>query len=66
MCNFCEGHAPLITTGCISGFNLDVGIFGDKVVAEAIYNHDFGDETVTKACVIKYCPMCGEKIKERS
>lgn len=62
MCKYCEGRAPLINTGCVSGFNIDVGIYGNKLIAESTYNHDFGDETVTKACVIKYCPMCGEQI----
>ena len=63
MCKFCEGHAPLITTGCVSGFNIDVGIYGNKLIAEANHDDEMGiTSTMTKACVLNYCPMCGEKI----
>lgn len=62
MCKLCEGRAPLITTGCLSGFNIDVGIYGDKLIAEARFDHDFGAETVSKACQIKYCPKCGRPL----
>lgn len=64
MCNYCEGRAPLISTGCLTGHNIDVGISGNRLIAESRYEDNFGiTETITKACLIKFCPYCGEQIK---
>ena len=61
MCKYCEGEAPLITTGCLSGHNIDVGIYKGKLIAESKYDDNFGiTETVQKACRIKFCPWCGD------
>lgn len=61
MCKYCEGEEPLISTGCISGHNIDVGIYKDKIIAESKYDDSFGiTETVQKACQIRYCPWCGD------
>ena len=48
MCKYCEGRAPLITTGCLSGHNIDVGIWEDKLIAESRIEDAYGNETVNK------------------
>lgn len=63
MCKYCEGRAPLINTGCLSGHNIDVGIWEDKLIAESIYADAYGKETVNKGLKINYCPMCGRRFK---
>ena len=63
MCKYCEGRAPLITTGVLTGHNIDVGIWGDKLIAESRYTDNFGiTETVNKGVAIKYCPYCGRPL----
>ena len=53
MCKYCEGRAPLITTGCLSGHNIDVGIWEDKLIAESRIEDAYGKETVNKGVKIK-------------
>lgn len=63
MCKYCEGRAPLITTGCLSGHNIDVGIWEDKLIAESRIEDAYGKETVNKGIKINYCPVCGRPIQ---
>lgn len=60
MCRYCDGRAPLIQTGLLTGHNIDVGIYEGKLIAESIYTDNFGiEERISKAVTIKYCPNCG-------
>ena len=63
MCKYCEGRAPLITTGCLSGHNIDVGIWEDKLVAESRIEDAYGKDTVNKGVKINYCPVCGKELR---
>lgn len=64
MCNFCEGHAPLIQTDLKSGHNIDVGIYAGNIIAESWYQDAFCCERIKKGVVIHYCPICGRKLDE--
>ena len=65
MCKYCEGRAPLITTGCLSGHNIDVGIWEDKLIAESRLEDAYGKQTVNKGVKIYYCPVCGRPLMGR-
>ncbi len=64
MCNFCEGHAPLIQTDLKSGHNIDVGIYKGKIIAESYYHDAYSGERISKGVAINFCPMCGSKLNE--
>lgn len=63
MCKYCEGRALLITTAKVTGHNIDVRIWDDKLVAESSYEDAYGKETVNKGIKINYCPVCGRPLQ---
>lgn len=63
MCEYCEGHKPVIYTGESDNHIIDVGIFKDHLIAEVRYKNGMGTKSAIQCQKeISFCPMCGRKL----
>ena len=70
MCNYCDCTVGNSATKSIVDMNIDAGAFGNFLCSAVLFGSE--DETVMLLSVehqeqvikIKYCPMCGRKLRK--